>query len=214
MGFITELSRKQFWHISNGKFVTKCEADAPGAQAHIPTKGKRAGTTCYRLPMAAYEGFIKGVAFVKSQFSDGGEELRISMDEQTIITVSASGAYLTRFAGICDQIDPNEMVRVMPWSMQAKDNPAKTFVGWAWYQFGKKLIPPPEYDPGDKENCVFPQPAKVIVSRKEQYDWTERDNFLIQIVTDWATKHGLMTYGNGEKAEPVETNPHDDNEPL
>jgi hypothetical protein len=214
MGHITKQGNGlKYWHPSAGFLFSNCTPETEGAEEYTPTKGKHAGQIRHRQKSFGYEGIITGVSIVED--ANFGTKLELTFDGNVIITTDASGSYMTRFANICQQINPRQPVMVSPWALPSTKNPDKSIVGWTWKQGGRKLVPPPELNPS-LPTCTLPVPRDVVLNGKKQKDWGERDSVLLTIVETWAEKHGLLNAPPVESTdtETEEPNPHDAEEVL
>ena len=189
---IIEKSNKRYWHPAGGKMVTKCNQTDPGAVPYVAQKGRNVGITQYRLQVDGLVGKITGMAYKKAE-NGFGPEFIIDIDDKDVISVGESSRYYERLASVIDQIDPNEDVKFVPFSLAKKEDPAKFISGWTIYQNGRKLVPVPELDPKDPA-CQIPKGEPLMTSTgkpvvgqdgRPTLDWSAKSDFLFGLIDAW-----------------------------
>ena len=94
MGFIESTVQKNYWKVSNGHIVQKCEEGTPGAVAYKPEMGPNVGKTMYRIVRNGYSGRITKVGFRESSNPIYGTEIEITMrgeGEEIVLCCRAAG---------------------------------------------------------------------------------------------------------------------------
>lgn len=124
---------------------------------------------------------------IDTQENDYGKQWRIKFTDgeiSYIVLMPYSSRYASSFLKCLRNVNKDQDVTLMPWSMKDKQNPEKMITGITLYQNGDKVFPA-----FTKENPNgLPQMKKVKVKGKETWDDSDMMDFLANVANEWMGK--------------------------
>lgn len=164
-----------FLSISDGKIVRRHEAEVKGKTV---SRVNKLGKTVHEEKFDDIEGIISDLRLRTDTSGQGyGDQYVIQITDGSdvySINVQQNSRYATSFLKCLPNLDLSTPVRLMPWSMQDKKNPAKNITGITLWQGKEKILP--AYTKEDPNG--LPEMKKVKLKGKDTWDSYEMDEFL------------------------------------
>lgn len=166
MGLQKNSGGATYLSIADGKIVRNHKEAKSGVTVSRVTK---TGKTVHEEKFDSITGRIVGL---KTHENDFGKQWHITFtdgEESYIITMPYSSRYSTSFLKALPNVDLTKDVKLMPWSMDDKNDASKKVTGITMWQDGEKILPA-----FTKENPNgLPQMVQVKV--KGQMTWDDSD---------------------------------------
>jgi hypothetical protein len=164
-----------FLSISEGKIVRRHETEVKGKTV---SRVNKLGKTVHEEKFDDIEGIISSLKLKADTSGQGyGDQYVIQITDGSDvynINVQQSSRYATAFLKCLPNVDLSKPVRLMPWSMQDKNNASKNITGITMWQDGVKIQP--AYTKEDPNG--LPEMKKVKLKGKDTWDSYEMDEFL------------------------------------
>jgi len=162
-------TRDNMYSIVGGRFTKRVPEGTPGAVERVLTKGKNEGQTVYELQFGEMSGTIDSISIDNSQI---GDFIKIQLDDGDVLSLSLDSNIGNAFIKMLPNIESDIPVVMNTWI----DSDGKTafsikqkeqYVKWAF----------------TRENPNgMPAPTKKTVRGKDEWDWTEVENFLYEVL--------------------------------
>lgn len=157
--------------VSDGSLVQQHKDPIPGKTV---TRTTKTGKTVHEEKFDYIEGLLISL---KTKENDYGKQYILGVqdgEDKYYINLPYSSRYSTSFLKCLPGVDLSKVVKLMPWSMQDKNDASKKITGITMWQDGEKLTP--AYT---KENPNgLPEMKKVKIKGKDTWDSFEMDQFL------------------------------------
>ena len=167
-------------HTDGGTFLTVMDGSL--VQSHkepkegrTTTRVNKNGKTVHEEKFDVIEGLLVSLK-TKDHETYGKQYILGVQDGEDLfyINISQNSGSAVRFLKALPNVDLSKRVKLMPWSMADKVNPAKKIQGITMWQDGEKILP---YYTKEEPNGL-PEMKKVKIKGKDTYDSFEMDVFL------------------------------------
>ena len=164
-----------FLSISEGRIIRRYETEVKGKTV---SRVNKLGKTVHEEKFDDIEGIISDVRFKPDTSGKGyGDQYTLiikDVNDTYNINMQQDSRYATSFLKCLPNVDLKKPIRLMPWSMQDKNNATKMITGITMWQGGDKIQP--AYS---KENPNgLPEMKKVKLRGKDTWDSFEMNSFL------------------------------------
>ena len=164
-----------FLSISDGKIVRRHETEVKGKTV---SRVNKLGKTVHEEKFDDIEGIIAGLRLKPdtSGQSYGDQYTLIIKDGNDTynINMQQDSRHATSFLKCLPNVDLKKPIRLMPWSMQDKNNATKNITGITMWQEGQKIAP--AYTKESPNG--LPEMKKVKLKGKDTWDSYEMNEFL------------------------------------
>lgn len=160
-----------FLGISDGKLVQQHKEAVKDVTA---TRTTKTGKTVHEEKFDYIEGILSSL---KTKENDYGKQYVLGIqdgDDKFYINISYSSRYATSFLKALPNIDILKPVKLMPWSMNDKNDATKKITGITMWQDGEKIAAAYTKEAPNG----LPEMVQVKLKGKMQWDSTDMDAFL------------------------------------